>query len=724
MTPKFRTLSAMAASAAMAFFAACSTPPVAPSVTPPVARSVAPSVAPPVAPPVAPSVSPSVTLPLAPPSELAAPPLAERLVPPPAMRVEGVPPLALQRLAAVQRYSQIAGHQFVEWHPTRREMLVAHRPIGASATQLFLMRSPMSPLQPLTSGSDPVSSGTWEPREGRYLVFTRARGGNEVFQLYRLEVDTGTVAQLTAPDQRHAFSGWLPSRQRILVASVPVDRTAAGGRRDQLNTTLSLVNPLQPQQRELLAELPGGGWFGAEVSPDEKTLAIVRYESATSSEVWLIDLVSGQRRRVLPAPEQTLQASHFVSGWALDGSALFFASNRASEFAELMRLDLANGAITRLSADTPWDVSSSAISPRSALPLAVLIANVDGREELRLIDPRSGAAYVPPAGAALPAMPAGSVTRAEFHPGRNELALVVNSAQGPAQVHSLDLSGPGAPRISAWTQPIGTDRVDLKSLPDQQIVRWTSFDGRSISGVLSLPPAHFGGRRPVVMMMHGGPEGQAKQGWQGRINYLIEQMGLAVLEPNVRGSSGYGKTFLGLDNGRLREDSVKDMGSAIDWIATHPRLDATRVAVAGGSYGGYMALAASTRLADRIAGAMSEVGISNFVSFLENTESYRRDLRRVEYGDERDPAMRSFLHSISPLTHVDKINKPLMVVQGKNDPRVPWTESEQIVRSLQSRGTPVWYLLADNEGHGFARRENADYYFVALTEFLQRILKP
>lgn len=291
-------------------------------------------------------------------------------------------------------------------------------------------------------------------------------------------------------------------------------------------------------------------------------------------------------------------------------------------------------------------------------------------------------------------------------------------------MHSLDLSDPAAPRLTAWTQPVGADGLNLKSIPDQQIVRWQGFDGRTISGVLSLPPARFTGRRPVVMMVHGGPEGQAKQGWQGRVNYIIEQMGLAVLEPNVRGSSGYGKTFLSLDNGRLREDSVKDMGSAIDWMASHPRLDASRVVVTGGSYGGYMALAASTKLADRIAGAMSAVGISNFVSFLENTETYRRDLRSVEYGDERDPDMRAFLHSISPLTHVDKISKPLMVVQGKNDPRVPWTESEQIVRSLQKRGTPVWYLLANNEGHGFARRENADYYFVALAEFLQRTLKP
>ncbi|MBE0550613.1 MAG: S9 family peptidase, partial [Rubrivivax sp.] len=290
---------------------------------------------------------------------------------------------------------------------------------------------------------------------------------------------------------------------------------------------------------------------------------------------------------------------------------------------------------------------------------------------------------------------------------------------GPAQVHSVDMAS-GA--VQAWTRPTADPALDLARIPDQQIVRWQTFDGRTISGVLTLPPARYAGPRPVLMAMHGGPESQAKQGWQGRLNFLVQELGVAVLEPNVRGSSGYGKTFLALDNGRLREDSVKDMGSAIDWVASQPRLDAKRVLVSGGSYGGYMALAASVRLADRIAGAVSVVGISNFVSFLENTESYRRDLRRVEYGDERDPAMRAFLQGISPLNLADNIGKPLFVVQGKNDPRVPWTESEQIVRRLQARGTPVWYLLADNEGHGFARRENADFYFAALATFIEQTL--
>ncbi len=230
--------------------------------------------------------------------------------------------------------------------------------------------------------------------------------------------------------------------------------------------------------------------------------------------------------------------------------------------------------------------------------------------------------------------------------------------------------------------------------------------------------------RPVVVSVHGGPASQARAGFIGRNNYLVNELGIAVIYPNVRGSSGFGKTFLALDNGRLREDSVKDLGALLDWIRTQPGLDADRVLVTGGSYGGYMALAAAVHYAERIAGAISTVGISSFVTFLERTETYRRDLRRVEYGDERDPAMRDYLESIAPLNHAGKIARPLFVVQGRNDPRVPWTEAEQIVAALKQRGTPVWYLLANDEGHGFQKKANADFQFHATIEFIRRTLLP
>ena len=311
-------------------------------------------------------------------------------------------------------------------------------------------------------------------------------------------------------------------------------------------------------------------------------------------------------------------------------------------------------------------------------------------------------------------VPDGTIEGVSTRRGSAEIVLDVVSARSPGEVYTLN---PSTGALVAWTK--AASPMDTSHFKSQDIITWKSFDGREISGLINRAPSRFTGKRPVVINIHGGPEGQAKIGFSGRWNYFVDELGVTVIAPNVRGSTGFGKTFLDLDNGYKREDSVKDIGALLDWIATQPDLDASRVLVVGGSYGGYMSLAVSTNYADRIAGAIDVVGISHFVTFLETTESYRRDLRRVEYGDERDPKMREFLNSISPLTNAGKIKKPLLVVQGKNDPRVPYTEAEQIVAKARANGSTVWYLRAENEGHGFARRENADYYFYSMVRFMQ-----
>ena len=276
-------------------------------------------------------------------------------------------------------------------------------------------------------------------------------------------------------------------------------------------------------------------------------------------------------------------------------------------------------------------------------------------------------------------------------------------------------------KVERWTES-ETGGLNAANFVEPELVRWKSFDGRTISGFLYKPAAKFAGRRPVVINIHGGPESQFQPAFLGRNNYYLDELGVAILFPNVRGSSGYGKSYLRLDNGRLREDSVKDIGTLIDWIGTRPDLDASRIMVTGGSYGGYMTLASATHFDAKLRASLAVVGISNFVTFLENTEDYRRDLRRAEYGDERDPAMREFLLSISPLNNASKITKPLFVVQGKNDPRVPYTESEQMVATIRKNQGPVWYLLADDEGHGFAKKSNQDFQFYATVEFIRRYL--
>ena len=643
----------------------------------------------------------------------AAPAPAAALVQPNANLVlQGIPPIPQAIADRVARYVDFRGHGLVDWHPTQRQMLVAHRKVGDTLTQIYLLKSPLGALEQLTSGNEPVSTASFEPRDGRYIVFSRSAGGNEAGQIYRLDLDTRQVTLLTDPDYRNANLGWLWGSSRIIVSSAPLDRTAQGGRRDQVSTTYWLVDPLQPAQRRKLVELPGPGWFGASLTRDDQWMAVTRYVAATESQVWLVNLASGERRQLLPAAGETLRAAHFAGDFLPDNRRLLVASDRAGEFRESMVLDIQTGQLQRLTADVAWDVSDGALSRDGRWQ--ALQFNVNGKDDLRLLDVAAGFKPRPLAG-----LPAGSIGSLAFRPGADELAFTVNSAQGPSQVFTVDVA---SGQVAQWTRAYAPPGVDMAQFTDQRIVTWPSFDGRTISGLMNMPPPRFTGRRPVLIDIHGGPEAQAKVGFMGRYNYLIQEMGLAVIQPNVRGSTGFGKSFTDLDNGFKREDAVKDIGALLDWIARQPDLDASRVVVAGGSYGGYMSLATSVHYADRIAGAIDDVGISHFVTFLNNTESYRRDLRRVEYGDERDPAMRAFLDRISPLTNAHRIRKPLFVVQGKNDPRVPYTEAEQIVERVRANGTPVWYLRAENEGHGFARKENADFRFYAMVKFLESVL--
>jgi dipeptidyl aminopeptidase/acylaminoacyl peptidase len=623
---------------------------------------------------------------------------------------QGIPPVPASLAAQVAKYTDFRGHSFADWHPRKREMVVAHRKAGANTAQLFRLPDAGAELEQLTDSPDPVTTATYEPREGKYLVFERSAGGSEADQLYRLDMATKQATLISDPSERHNLQGWLHRGNQLITASLPLDKTAQGGTRAKVTTTFRLMDPLNPQAARKIAELEGGGWFAGGVSPDDKQLALTRYISATESQVWLLDLASGQTTQLLPAPGSSERATYFANEFMPGNAGLFVISDRAGEFRELMAYRFADRQLVRMSSHIPWDVSSMAATRDGSVVAAQL--NVDGKDELHLFDGKT-LKELP-----VPVLPPGSVGSTAFNRHTGELALSLNSAQGPSQLFTRLPDG----QVTLWTRPYAPPGVDMKSFRNQSIVRWKSFDGRSISGLMNLPPERFTGKRPVMISIHGGPEGQATMGFMGRYNYFINELGMAVIEPNVRGSSGFGKSFLSLDDGMKREDSVKDIGALLDWIAAQPQLDASKVIVTGGSYGGYMSLAVSTHYADRIAGSIDVVGISNFVTFLQNTESYRRDLRRVEYGDERDPAMRAFLEKISPLTNAGRITKPLFVVQGKNDPRVPYTEAEQIVAKARANNTPVWYLRAENEGHGFARKENADYQFYATILFLQQTL--
>jgi len=339
------------------------------------------------------------------------------------------------------------------------------------------------------------------------------------------------------------------------------------------------------------------------------------------------------------------------------------------------------------------------------------LTNEDGLSTLHLMDIATGSEL------SVPKLPVGLVSGLIWHRKNRELAFIISSAASPGDCYSLEAD---SGKLERWTT--SESAVNTDGFREPELVRWKSFDGKMISGFLYAPPSKFTGKRPVIVDIHGGPEGQSRPDFLGRYNYFLNELGIAIILPNVRGSTGYGKTFVKLDNGFLREDSYKDIQALFDWIATQPGLDAARIGVTGGSYGGHMTLAVSTFYSDRIRCSIDIVGMSNLVTFLEHTEGYRRDLRRVEYGDERAPKMREFLERTAPLNNVQKIAHPLFIVAGKNDPRVPASEGEQMVDALKKRGVPVWWLMANDEGHGFAKKKNADFLFYATARFVQEYL--
>jgi dipeptidyl aminopeptidase/acylaminoacyl peptidase len=620
---------------------------------------------------------------------------------PPNLVADGIPAIPEELRTDVGRYLEFRAARFSGWHPQRREMLIATR--FADTPQLHLVAMPGGARRQLTFRAEPVMGGSFRPKTGDCIVFSQDTGGGDFYQLYRFDLGDGRATLLTDGKSRNSGPRWARNGRQFAYTST---------RRTGKDTDIYAMDPSDPKSDRLLLRREGGGWSVSDWSEDEARLLIMEYVSANESSVHLLDVASGETK--LLTPQDAEKAVHEGAKFARDGRSFFVASDRGSEFAQLVQIDLTTGARRVLTKDVPWDVEEFELSPDGKT--IALLTNEDGAGILRLIDVVSGRELP------RPKLPLGVPGGLDWHENGRDLGFTLDAARSSRDAFSLDVTT-GA--VTRWTQS-ETGGLDASRFAEPELIKFPSFDGREISAFVYRPDgAKFPGRRPVIINIHGGPEGQSRPDFLGRSNYYLDELGCVLVFPNVRGSSGYGKTFLTLDNGLKREDSVRDIGALLDWIGKQPVLDAARVAVMGGSYGGYMVLACLTHFSDRLCCGIDVVGISNFLTFLKNTQDYRRDLRRVEYGDERDPAMAEFLARISPLNHVAKITRPLFVVQGKNDPRVPVTEAEQMVKALRDRGGACWYLMATDEGHGFAKKKNADFQFLAQILFLQEhLLKP
>ena len=608
-------------------------------------------------------------------------------------RVENVPAIPAEVSAAVQRYQNYRSAQFQDWLADG-SMLITTR-FGSTA-QVHRVAAPGADRQQLTFYDEPVAGAQAVPERGSesYLI-TRDTGGDEWYQIYLRGLQDGTILQLTEPGTRN--QGVVQSRDGSAIAWSRATRGSA-------DYAIMIVN--NDSGARVLWQ--GTGAVGAaDISDDGRTILVNKGISNRENELMLLDVASASVRPLAVAGGAArYEDPRFIRG----GAAIIAISNNGSDVRRLIEIDVASGAVRAISPELPWDVEAYDLSDDGRV-LAYAV-NEDGFSRVVVQD------FVTRRALPQPELPRGVLTALDFSPDGSKLAIGLTTARSAGDVWSHDVTGGG---LTRWTTSELGD-LDPAQLAEPELIRFTSFDGLSVPAFVYRPVGVAADARlPVIIDIHGGPEAQTRPGWNPGAQYFADVLGAVVILPNVRGSDGYGTRYLNLDNAEKREDSVKDIGALLDWIGTQPGLDPARVAVYGQSYGGYMSLAVMTHYSDRLVGGVERYGISNWISFLQNTEAYRRDNRRAEYGDERDPAMRAVFERISPLNNVARITRPMLVMQGANDPRVPQSESDQIVRELRANGVDTSYVLFADEGHGFQKKANNDLRREVETVFLRRL---
>jgi dipeptidyl aminopeptidase/acylaminoacyl peptidase len=614
--------------------------------------------------------------------------------------LENIPELDPALTARLKRYLDARSATFLDWLPDGG-MLISTR--FGDVAQVHRVAAPLAAREQLTFHDEPiVTARAPQTASGEGFVYLKDVGGNEQAQLHYLNLADRSDRLLTDGKSRHGAVVWSNDGKRVAFF---------GNGRDGVSYDIYTAEIGAGAAPRLIIGGRSGTWLPLDWSSDDGKLLLENAISVNESHLYVADAATGA---LTPLDDAKRRIGITQARFAPDGRGVYVASDASGEFAQLRLIDLETRAERMLTPDTPWDIEAFDVSADGRY--LAWVANEDGVSRLTVED-RLQKLELAPQG-----VPSGEIVNLKFDRSGKRLALTVETAQSPSDVYVYDLEHN---RIARWTQSeVGA--IDRRALVAAELVRYPTWDRasgkpRSIAAFVYRP--RKAGPHPVVIDIHGGPESQARPEFDGFTQFLVNELGYAVIAPNVRGSTGYGKTFSQLDNGALREGSVKDIGSLLVWIGLQRGFDRERIVVMGGSYGGYMALASLAAYGDRLRGGIDVVGISNFVTFLSNTSAYRRDQRRVEYGDERDPGMRALLTRISPLNNATAIRRPLLVVQGLNDPRVPASESEQMVARIRSRGGEVWYLAAKDEGHGFRKKPNRDFYLATAAAFLERLAR-
>ena len=614
--------------------------------------------------------------------------------------LEDIPEIPQNIKDDLKRFQSVRSAPFRGFDVTGKKIYISTG--FGNVSQLHLVERPDGARNQITYFDEPIGSVSKQPN-GSLIAFTMDAGGSENAQIFMLNPVDGSYDLLSDGESRNGGPLWDNSGKMIAYRS---------NRRNGASNDVWMMSIDSPKSAEILLEATDGtSWGPIDWSEDNSKILIQNYISVTNSKVYILDTVTKDKRLILG--DKNTQSVNSGLSFDKDSSGVFYVTDEFGEFNNLAHKNLKTDEITLITKDIGWDVDGFTISKDGKR--AAFKVNENGYSSLYLLN-TSSFKYKK-----ISSIPIGLIGGIQFNDKADLLGLSINTYMSPSESYTLELKNNPLRygELTKWTNSeIGG--LDTASFISPKLMSYKSFDGLDIPAFIYAKESKE--PLPVIIYIHGGPEGQSRPSFSSTFQLWINQLNAAVITPNVRGSKGYGKTYLGLDNGFNREDSVKDIGALIEWIEKQPNLDSSRIAVYGGSYGGYMVLASAVNYSDRLKAAIDIVGISNFVTFLTNTQDYRRDLRRVEYGDERNPEMRAFLEEISPNNNVEKINVPMFVAQGENDPRVPVTESEQIVKSLRDANKIVWYMNALNEGHGYRKKENRDLYQQAVILFLEQHL--
>jgi len=559
------------------------------------------------------------------------------------------------------------------------------------------------PVQ-LTFSTESVRGARYSPVKHE-LIYSMDTGGDERTQLYRLHgvagnmdhtIGDGWTSEDLSKNRKaiHGFGGWSHDGQSFCFSANREDASRFDIYTQKLGGAAKLV-----------VKGPGGYYGAAGFSPDDSTILVSRAESNMKQDLYAVDVASGKVRHLTPGKEE---AQYHSTTWSHDGKHLYCASTaQGRDVAGLARIALASGEVKYL--DTPeFEVEGVEASGKGRW-LAWLI-NSGGKSVLKLMDLKTEKVISPPG------LPLGVISGLEFSPDESKLAFVFDGPKNNQDVWLWDLTTNKTRQLTHSSRA----GIPFSQFVEPELIEYETFDKRKIPAWFYKPTVKGDRLAPVIVYPHGGPESQTRPNFSSMFQFFVAN-GYGVLAPNVRGSSGYGTAFMNLDNTTKRMDSVHDLAHAAYWLRDKKQADPKRLAVYGGSYGGFMVLAQVTHYPDLWAAGIDVVGICNFVTFLEKTGAYRRAHREMEYGNLRDH--KEFLEKISPINHVDKIKCPMMVIHGANDPRVPVEEAEQIVAALKKRQVPVEYLRYEDEGHGLAKLKNRLDAYPKMVAFLDKYLK-